>query len=248
MKTNDSLFNEAYVLHELVHFLPSQTPLKDFIHHNTLHAFQGDKFYDAIFKASKIFGYQVPLQLSDYRKLLETGRINQEILDKVITERKGKDSFLDWKNKVIHVTYDEHTEAQTGYLRACWKENFHIDIDSMVHPLLFRILASYLDQGISIWTFPLHPDGFLASLKQLEKESFSSFFKTKRAKLLLLNNDLTLSDLLKIIVGDEAYFAQYLYDQQFGHRGWSGMVATVEAQPKTLMNHKKNNFKRSYFT
>ena len=54
MKTNDSLFNEAYVLHELVHFLPSQTPLKDFIHHNTLPAFQGDKFYDAIFKASKM--------------------------------------------------------------------------------------------------------------------------------------------------------------------------------------------------
>ena len=47
-------FNESHVLHELTHYLPSQTPLKDFIHHNSLHAFQHLKFYDAIFKASKI--------------------------------------------------------------------------------------------------------------------------------------------------------------------------------------------------
>ncbi len=58
-------FDEAHVLHELKHYLPTQTPLKDFIHHNSLHAFQHMKFYDAIFKASKIFGYQVTLQLTE---------------------------------------------------------------------------------------------------------------------------------------------------------------------------------------
>src|SRR5688500_7879059 len=63
------LFDEQHVLNELRHYLPTQTPLKDFIHHNTLHAFQQSKFYDAIFKASKIFGYQVTLQLSEYRQL-----------------------------------------------------------------------------------------------------------------------------------------------------------------------------------
>ncbi len=45
--------------------------------------------------------------------------------------------------------------------------------------------------------------------------------------------------LLKIIVGDERYFEQYLFDQQFSHRGWSGMVATIEAQPKTLFDKRK---------
>ena len=64
-------FDEYHVLHELKHFLPSQTPLKDFIHHNSLHAFQGMKFYDGIFKASKIFGYQVTLELKDFRKLFK---------------------------------------------------------------------------------------------------------------------------------------------------------------------------------
>ncbi len=57
-------FDEAHVLHQLKHYLPTQRPLKDFIDHNSLHAFQQMKFYDAIFKALKVFGYQVTLQLS----------------------------------------------------------------------------------------------------------------------------------------------------------------------------------------
>ena len=31
-------FDEKHVLHELRHYLPTQTPLKDFIHHNSMHA------------------------------------------------------------------------------------------------------------------------------------------------------------------------------------------------------------------
>jgi len=34
---NHKKFDEAHVLHELKHYLPSQTPLKDFIHHNSMH-------------------------------------------------------------------------------------------------------------------------------------------------------------------------------------------------------------------
>ena len=56
MNSNSSIFNEHEVLHELKHYLPSQAPLKDFIHHNTLHAFQNFKFYDGIRQASKIYG------------------------------------------------------------------------------------------------------------------------------------------------------------------------------------------------
>ena len=93
-----SVFDEEHILHELKHYLPSQTPLKDFIHHNSLHAFQSMKFYDAIFKASNIFGYQATMELNDYRKLFEIGRIRSEILDKIIVDAKkiwcnGRDTY-----------------------------------------------------------------------------------------------------------------------------------------------------------
>ena len=82
-------FSEEHVLNELKHYLPSQTPLKDFIHHNTLHAFQKSKFYDAIFKGSKIFGFKPTLQLNEYRKLFKNGRITPEILSRTIMDAKG---------------------------------------------------------------------------------------------------------------------------------------------------------------
>ena len=57
-KMAQNTFIETEIIHKLKHYLPSQTPLKDFIHHNSLHAFQNQIFFEAIFKASKIFGFQ----------------------------------------------------------------------------------------------------------------------------------------------------------------------------------------------
>ena len=239
----DHVFDEKKVLHLLKHYLPSQTPLKDFIHHNTLHAFQHMKFYDAIFKASKMFGYQVTLELNDYRKLYHTGRIRKEILDGIIIQKKGAAALELWNNNLLIQDYDECVTPLIGRLRADWKSRYTIDLDTLVQPLLFRILCSYLDQGISIWNFPVEKEGFLASLRQLEQNSFIGFFKTKRAKQLLLNNQCELKHLLKILVGDEAFFEQYLFDQQFSHPGWSGIAATIEEFPHSLHDSKNISLK-----
>lgn len=232
------IFDVKYVLHELKHYLPSQTPLKDFIHHNSLHAFQDMKFYDAIFKSSKIFGHQATMPLSDFRKLHEIGRIRPEILETIIANRKGKDKIELWKTNLLSKEYDDHNEERIGKLRSKWKQNYHVNLDNLVQPFLFRFLCSYLDQGISIWDFPIGNKGFLASIKELEKTSYSSIFKTKRAKELLFDETTSMESLLKIVVGDQAYFEQYVFDQQFSHRGWSGLVASVEEHPETLLSTK----------
>jgi hypothetical protein len=94
-KKRNHHFDEAHVLHELKHYLPSQTPLKDFIHHNSLHAFQKLKFYEGIFKASKIFGYQVTLQLTEYRELYATAVSGKIFLKAGSLKEKAHHS---WKN------------------------------------------------------------------------------------------------------------------------------------------------------
>ena len=107
---NSAAFDENHILSELKHYLPSQTPIKDFIHHNTLHAFQHMKFYDAIFKASKTFGYQVTLELDDFRKLYKIGRIKEEILERVIAGRKGINNVGRWKELLL---------SKSGHLISC---------------------------------------------------------------------------------------------------------------------------------
>ena len=241
---NDSApvkFDESHVLHELKHFLPAQQALKDFIHHNSLHAFQYMKFYDAIFKASKIFGFQVHLELPEYRELYKTGRIRKDILQMVITNKKW--NISDWHDKLINKEYDTINHPRIGQLRKYWKAVYRLDLDNKVHPLLFRILCGFLDQGIAIDSFPVVNKPFIESVKEMEQNSFVSFFKTKGVRQKFLSGNYSIPELLKIIVGKEEYFEQYLFDQQFAHHGWSGFVSAVEDNPQTLLDRKQITLK-----
>ena len=58
MNVTSLRFVEEVTLHKLSHFLPAQNPLKDFVHHNTLHAFQDKDFFTALQESSEIFGYK----------------------------------------------------------------------------------------------------------------------------------------------------------------------------------------------
>ncbi len=231
-------FDAAHVLHELKHFLPSQQALKDFIHHNSLHAFQHTKFYDAIFKAARIFGFQVHLQLAEYREMYQTGRIRKDVLQRVIAQKKGQDPVLEWEHRLLVKEYDVINQPRIGQLRKYWKDRFRFDLDNRVHPLLFRILCAFLDQGIAVEGFPVNGKSFIQSMKELEQNSFASFFKTKTVRKKFLSGDYSVTELLRTIVGKEEYFEQYLFDQQFAHHGWSGFVSAVEDNPQTLLDRK----------
>ena len=226
------------IIHNLKHYLPAQAPLKDFIHHNTLHAFQKDKFHPGIRKASKILGYKVYMSLAEFRLKYKNGEIEDRIIDDQIEKAKGKHNVQAFKEKMLNHPYETNIPKRLGTLRSIWKTKYHIDLDSLVHPTLFRILCSYLDQGISIWNFPVTRKNFIDSLREMEKNSFTSFFKTERAKNLLTNEETTLELLLEIVVGKEELYHEYLFDQQFAHQGWSGLISTIEDQPETLLDKK----------
>jgi uncharacterized protein len=227
------------IIHKLKHYLPTQAPLKDFIHHNPLHAFQNCKFYDGLRMAAEIFGYKVSLSLREYRSFYKSNQIRREILEKVIIEKKGVDLLDEWMKKVLYEDYRNTVVPRIGNVRSNWKRIYKIDIDSLVHPTLFRILCSYLDQGVSIWSFPIRDKTFISAIRELERNSLSSFFRKKRAKDLLLKTTCEISDLLRILVGeDQSLYEHYIFDQQFAHQGWSGMVSTIEDQPQTLLDRR----------
>jgi uncharacterized protein YbcC (UPF0753/DUF2309 family) len=237
--SSTAAFSKEEVIHELKHYLPAQAPLKDFIHHNTLHAFQHLKFHTAIQYASELFGYNVSLPLTEYRSLYEKKVIREEVMDRVIAERKGPEQVKEWKQKLLYTEYRNTSLPRIGAFRSHWKKKYQIDLDALTHTTLFRVICSYLDQGISIWNFPVWHKGFLKSIREIERNSFTSFFRTSRARKILLDGRHTLEDLLHMLVRDESQYKQYLFDQQFAHQGWSGMVSTVEDQPQTLLDNKK---------
>jgi uncharacterized protein YbcC (UPF0753/DUF2309 family) len=233
MRTSN--FDEHKVIHELKHFLPAQAPLMDFVHHNTLHAFQNLSFHEALATAHVKLGYQVYFPLETFRSLFEEGRISEAILERTLAEKKG--DVETWKGKLLYGAYSTIETGRVGALRGSWKSTYGIDLDSLVHPTLFRVIGSFLDQGISIWNFPLEGKSFLEAIRSVEKNSFTSLFYQKETRILLQDPNLSISTLLEKLVGDkDSLFEQYLYDQQFSHQGWSGMVSTVEDLPQSLLD------------
>jgi len=235
----ENSYNEERVISKLKKFLPFQNPLKDFIFQNLLQSFQDQYFHDALRKASVIFGYKNYLKLEEYREFYKNGKINRAVFYRIIDEKFGSKNRDEWIEKLIYKDYKDKIDSRIGVVRDHWKEYFKIDLDSLVHPLLFRVVCSYLDQGIAIWNFPAGNNGFLASIKELEKNSLSSFFKNDRAKRLLLEDKCSLSELLEILVGNEENYEHYLFDQQFAHPGWSGLVSVIESNPSSLIDTKK---------
>jgi hypothetical protein len=113
MKVESSSFSLEDVLHKLKHYLPAQASLKDFVHHNTLHAFQDLPFHTGIRTAAEIFGYKVSFSLDEYRKLYQEGRINDAILNKVIGARKGEAAANEWRNKALSGIYDSNVWVES---------------------------------------------------------------------------------------------------------------------------------------
>ena len=235
LKSHTISFDEQHVLYHLTHYLPAQNPLKDFVHHNTLHAFQDKHFFDALQEASEVFGYKTYLSIEVFRKRFHKKEINSEILNQIVVKNKGNENLDLWLDKMLNTSYDESINPRIGSLRSNWKKQYAINLDKSTHSTLFRVLCSYLDQGISMWTFPIHDRGFLSSIRELEQNTFKGIFSSKRAKK-LLQEKATITDLLYIVVGKEALYEDYLFDQQFSHPGWSGMIATIASNPTSLLD------------
>ena len=74
------------------HYLPAQGPIKVFIHHNTLHAFEHLAFDDGVKAGAKLFGCQAYLSEDRYRELFASGRIAPDDLFVVLLEDLGVDA------------------------------------------------------------------------------------------------------------------------------------------------------------
>ena len=234
-------YNEEFILKELRHYLPNQFPLKDFIHHNTLHAFQNEPFHEALCKASVVFGYKTYLGLNEYRRLFLERKIRVGILRRIIQEQKGQVNLEDWLSRMCHKPIETNTQAKIGRLRGLWKDKYQINLSKHIQPTLFRLISSYLDQGIRIGKPEINVRSFLTTIRELERNSYLSLFKSKRVKSMLFDPSCSIESALAILVGDNKLFRTYLFDQQFEHPGWSGMVSVLEQNPEMLLKKRRVN-------
>jgi len=237
----DQAFDLSAVIERIAHWLPTQGPLKDFIHHNTLHAVQHYPFHEGIAVAAKIFGARSYLALEDYQELYRQGRIGNNALDwaiaKLGSDQNPAQLRLDLFETDDRCHYPPLSLANHG-LRSTWLTRLEIDLNAMVHPILFRLLANFLDQGISRWSLPKDGESFWNCVTRLAQNSLMPLYPLNEpAARQLLNNtpDQVILSCLEKIVGQECYYEQYLLEILLAHPGWSGMVRMIELNPETLL-------------
>jgi uncharacterized protein YbcC (UPF0753/DUF2309 family) len=235
-------FNLDKVIDHIAHWLPTQGPIKDFIHHNTLHSVQHYPFHQGVAIAAKVFGARSYLPLDDYQNLYKSGRITQSALDWAV-KRSGLtgEAQTDLINCLFvtdsHSHYPPISIAGNG-IRNGLLIHLETDLNSRVHPVLFRILANFLDQGISRWTMPKDGERFWNCLLRLIQNSFLPlypFHDPKLRGLLLETPDQVIATCLDKIVGDESLYEQYMLEMLLAHPGWSGMVRLIEIAPQILV-------------
>lgn len=227
------------VVDKVAHWLPAQGPLKEFIHHNTLHAYQSWDFFEATRRASRLLGSRSLLRLDEYRQRLRGGQIRQEVLRQVAEQRGEEiDTVLNF------LPADQVPEPGIAWrgLRARWTQRYNLKLESYTHPILFRWAGQFLDQGVAIWRMPHVHLSLFEAVMQITRESWIAVEPFSHASLRRfadLDSHQVVLQILDILVADPNHYERYLLEMSLAHAGWSGMIRSIELHPENLVMRRK---------
>ncbi len=80
------------LIEHAVHYLPTQGPIKVFVHHNTLHAFEHLEFEEGVLAGLEVFGCEPYFSEERYREEMSRGRIRMEDIEAVLQEDMGDEA------------------------------------------------------------------------------------------------------------------------------------------------------------
>lgn len=228
----------AEILSHIRHFLPSQGPIKDFIHHNTLHMFQDHDltFHEAIRKASSLYGAREYLPVSEYRVAFAQGKISERALALALKHEGGdtvalREAML---SAELPETASRTSFREQGYLSQMVRVSGLV-LEERVHPIVYRIVANYLDQGIAAISLAEYKGDFWQVLRGQFATVRPFGVAAEVAELVrTLDAENLVAHCLRAILPEGADDEVFLLEVLMAARGWSGVIAQVEDRPEYL--------------
>lgn len=251
----EQAFSIESCLDRVARWLPHQGPLKDFIHHNTLHAFQDFPFFEGCLRASRLYGSWAFLPLETYQELCARNDLSQAALIEVVAESELEVARAlreehppeQWAKVLLSGRWGSYAPgkgiADSG-LRERWHSVHGLKLNHRIHAKLFRLLGQYLDQGIAMWEAPHPQSTLLGFTRELVSNSWlplRPWSNASVAAFLAMPPEQAVSAILERFLGpgQEALYDRYLLEMCLAHPGWSGMIRELETHPEGLLEPRR---------
>lgn len=169
-----------------------------------------------------------------YRLMFSELNFNDDELQMAISDEQLWNDCRDFiQNRELILTRRERKWRGRGY----WEKYYNESYALTVHPLIIRLVSSYLDQGMSFWGNPFSGKGLwdFFTFDIRETRSFVSGWREDLLRLVDLHSskksDAVIVEILlqKNIPQDE--WENYLLEMLFDLKGWAGMVNKLELEP-----------------
>ncbi|HXU73511.1 MAG TPA: putative inorganic carbon transporter subunit DabA [Polyangia bacterium] len=235
------------MLARVAHWLPAQGPIKDFIHHNTLHAFQHLKFHDAVSAAARLHGATTAMSGRFYVDAYRAGRIPESALAWALEQAfPNEPERVAARARMLAEPLEQVAFAglSRSGLRAGWAPRLgDVPLDRRSHLHLFRMLGAYLDQGLSTWRMPAVEElGFFDAVAQLAHRSrlpLGPLGSPMARALLRLGAREALAAALRRTLHGETLWEPYLLETLLAQPGWAGLVGECERKPELLLARRR---------
>jgi len=114
--------------------------------------------------------------------------------------------------------------------------NYEIDLDEVIHPVLIRWTAAYLDQGLAYWSMPNRELGFLNSVRTLMMQPGGVFSEHLSGLKQVFGNAsidaaTVILDTATALGVRDTELETFLRAELLALPGWGGMMTQLEMQP-----------------
>lgn len=226
------------ILHGLRRYMPQQGPIKDFIADNIIDAFraEGLSFHEALRRASSLYGAREYRPIAAYRKAYAEGHITDAGLDFVIAAESPAEAGL--KEALLTENVPEELRRpgfrEAGYLRRIAAAT-HTVLEEDVHPMLFRLVGNFLDQGIATVHLASGDLDFWQALRrQFSAVRPSGISRYVSGRVRNDSPEEVIESALQSLLPADADTRIFLLEVLMAARGWSGIIAQIEARPSYL--------------
>lgn len=136
----------ARCVEHLTHLLPAQAPIREFVHHNTLHGFQHLPFAEALAAAQQLTGAATYWPESRFRAEFAAGRITRDdllaALEEVLPEQAEALPAGTLPRRDILLASLLLPEGESGRAHVAWRQREHSVADDEYLAAARRLLAS----------------------------------------------------------------------------------------------------------